>query len=134
MNDTSIGAIVALPICGARDVRLQLIFKQPPIAFFLTLVARSLQGFLVYLVAHRLCDNRSGCAPIVANFGRLSLPYSKIFTYGRMELASRLKKVDYEVLSLCKLGPEALEDKRSAPRRVWNRITSEVHDQIIELA
>jgi putative transposase len=31
-------------------------------------------------------------------------------------------------------GPEALADKRSVPSRVWNRIPSEVHDQIIELA
>jgi putative transposase len=31
-------------------------------------------------------------------------------------------------------GPEALEDKRSAPSRVWNRIPNAIHDQIIELA
>ena len=31
-------------------------------------------------------------------------------------------------------GPEALEDRSSAPSRVWNRIPDEVHDQIIELA
>jgi putative transposase len=31
-------------------------------------------------------------------------------------------------------GPEALEDKRSAPSRVWNRIPDTIHDQIIELA
>ena len=31
-------------------------------------------------------------------------------------------------------GPEALEDRPSAPSRVWNRIPAEVHDQIIELA
>ena len=31
-------------------------------------------------------------------------------------------------------GPEALEDRPSAPSRVWNRIPDEVHDQIIELA
>ena len=31
-------------------------------------------------------------------------------------------------------GPEALEDRPSAPSRVWNRLPSEVHDQIIELA
>lgn len=31
-------------------------------------------------------------------------------------------------------GPEALEDRPSAPSRVWNRLPSEIHDQIIELA
>ena len=31
-------------------------------------------------------------------------------------------------------GPEALEDRPSAPGRVWNRIPAEVHHQIIELA
>jgi hypothetical protein len=31
-------------------------------------------------------------------------------------------------------GPEALEDRPSAPGRVWNRIAVEVQDQIIELA
>lgn len=31
-------------------------------------------------------------------------------------------------------GPEALEDRPSAPSRVWNRIPSKIHDQIIELA
>ena len=31
-------------------------------------------------------------------------------------------------------GPEALEDRPSAPSRVWNRIPPEIHDQIIELA
>jgi putative transposase len=31
-------------------------------------------------------------------------------------------------------GPEALEDRPSAPSRVWNRIAAEVQDQIIELA
>jgi putative transposase len=31
-------------------------------------------------------------------------------------------------------GPEALEDKPSAPSRVWNRIPDTIHDQIIELA
>jgi len=31
-------------------------------------------------------------------------------------------------------GPEALEDRPSAPSRVWNRIAPEVQDQIIELA
>jgi len=31
-------------------------------------------------------------------------------------------------------GPEALEDRPSAPSRVWNRLPGEVHDQIIELA
>jgi putative transposase len=31
-------------------------------------------------------------------------------------------------------GPEALEDKRSAPSRVWNRIPDAIHDQVIELA
>ena len=31
-------------------------------------------------------------------------------------------------------GPEALEDRPSAPRRVWNRIPAGIHDQIIELA
>ena len=31
-------------------------------------------------------------------------------------------------------GPEALEDRPSAPNRVWNRIPADIHDQIIELA
>ena len=31
-------------------------------------------------------------------------------------------------------GPEALEDRPSAPSRVWNRIPAQIHDQIIELA
>ena len=31
-------------------------------------------------------------------------------------------------------GPEALEDRPSAPSRVWNRIAPEVQDQIIEMA
>ena len=31
-------------------------------------------------------------------------------------------------------GPEALEDKISAPARVWNRIPVAIHDKIIELA
>ena len=31
-------------------------------------------------------------------------------------------------------GPEALEDRSSAPSRVWNRLPGEIHDQIIELA
>lgn len=31
-------------------------------------------------------------------------------------------------------GPEALADRSSAPSRVWNRIPSHIHDQIIELA
>jgi len=31
-------------------------------------------------------------------------------------------------------GPEALEDRPSAPSRVWNRIPHDIHDQIIELA
>ena len=31
-------------------------------------------------------------------------------------------------------GPEALEDRPSAPSRVWNRIPTNIHDQIIELA
>ena len=31
-------------------------------------------------------------------------------------------------------GPEALEDRPSAPSRVWNRIPTEIYDQIIELA
>ena len=31
-------------------------------------------------------------------------------------------------------GPEALEDRPSAPSRVWNRIPTDIHDQIIELA
>ena len=31
-------------------------------------------------------------------------------------------------------GPEALEDRPSAPSRVWNRIPSDIHDQIIALA
>ena len=31
-------------------------------------------------------------------------------------------------------GPEALEDRPSAPSRVWNRIPAKIQDQIIELA
>ncbi len=31
-------------------------------------------------------------------------------------------------------GPEALADQPSAPSRVWNRIPTDIHDQIIELA
>jgi Homeodomain-like domain len=31
-------------------------------------------------------------------------------------------------------GPEALEDRPSAPSRVWNHIPADIHDQIIELA
>ena len=31
-------------------------------------------------------------------------------------------------------GPEALEDRPSAPGRVWNRIAPEVQDQIVEMA
>ncbi len=31
-------------------------------------------------------------------------------------------------------GPEALEDRPSAPSRIWNRIPPDIHDQIIELA
>ena len=31
-------------------------------------------------------------------------------------------------------GPEALEDRSSAPSRVWNRIPAKIHDQIIEMA
>ena len=31
-------------------------------------------------------------------------------------------------------GPEALEDRPSAPSRVWNRIPDAIHEQIIELA
>lgn len=31
-------------------------------------------------------------------------------------------------------GPEALEDRSSAPSRVWNRIPASIHDQIIEIA
>ena len=31
-------------------------------------------------------------------------------------------------------GPEALQDRPSAPSRVWNRIPAEIHEQIIELA
>ncbi|WP_461384281.1 IS3 family transposase [Devosia indica] len=31
-------------------------------------------------------------------------------------------------------GPEALEDRSSAPSRVWNRIPASIHDQIIEMA
>lgn len=31
-------------------------------------------------------------------------------------------------------GPEALEDRPSAPSRVWNRVPSEIQDQIIEMA
>ena len=33
-----------------------------------------------------------------------------------------------------KVGPEALEDRPSAPSRVWNRIPDAIHDQIIDLA
>jgi len=31
-------------------------------------------------------------------------------------------------------GPEALEERPSAPSRVWNRIAPEVQDQIVEMA
>ena len=31
-------------------------------------------------------------------------------------------------------GPEALQDRPSAPSRVWNRIPTAIQDQIIELA
>ena len=31
-------------------------------------------------------------------------------------------------------GPEALKDKPSKPRQVWNRIPEEVREQIVELA
>src|SRR5690606_23718802 len=31
-------------------------------------------------------------------------------------------------------GPEALEDRPSVPSRVWNRIPTDIRDQIIELA
>ncbi len=31
-------------------------------------------------------------------------------------------------------GPEALEDRPSAPSRVWNRIAPDVQDQIVEMA
>ena len=31
-------------------------------------------------------------------------------------------------------GPEALEDRSSAPSRVWNRIPADIHDQIVEMA
>ncbi len=31
-------------------------------------------------------------------------------------------------------GPEALEDRLSAPSRVWNRLPADIHHQIIELA
>ena len=31
-------------------------------------------------------------------------------------------------------GPEALEDRPSAPGRVWNRLPDDIQDQIIELA
>ena len=31
-------------------------------------------------------------------------------------------------------GPEALQDRSSAPSRVWNRIPTAVHDQLIEMA
>ena len=31
-------------------------------------------------------------------------------------------------------GPDALEDRQSAPSRVWNRIAPEVQDQIVEMA
>src|SRR5437773_8451378 len=31
-------------------------------------------------------------------------------------------------------GPEALEDHRSRPKRVWNRIPDEVRERIVDLA
>src|SRR6202007_2177036 len=31
-------------------------------------------------------------------------------------------------------GPEALEDRPSAPSRVWNRIGNDIQDQIVEMA
>jgi putative transposase len=31
-------------------------------------------------------------------------------------------------------GPEALEDRRPCPKRVWNRISDDVREQIIQLA
>jgi transposase-like protein len=31
-------------------------------------------------------------------------------------------------------GPEALQDRPSAPSRVWNRMPPDIHDQIIEMA
>ncbi len=31
-------------------------------------------------------------------------------------------------------GPEAPEDRPSAPSRVWNRIPANIHDQIVETA
>ena len=31
-------------------------------------------------------------------------------------------------------GPEALEDRPSAPNRVWNRIGEDIQDQIVEMA
>ena len=31
-------------------------------------------------------------------------------------------------------GPEALEDRPSAPTRVWNRIGDDIQDQIVEMA
>ena len=31
-------------------------------------------------------------------------------------------------------GPEALEDKPSRPRRVWNKIPQQIRDQIVDLA
>ncbi len=31
-------------------------------------------------------------------------------------------------------GPEALEDRSSRPRRVWNRIPDDVREQVVELA
>ena len=31
-------------------------------------------------------------------------------------------------------GPEALEDRPSAPSRVWNRIGRDIQDQIVEMA
>ncbi|MEZ5783957.1 MAG: IS3 family transposase [Rhizobiaceae bacterium] len=31
-------------------------------------------------------------------------------------------------------GPEALEDRSSAPSRIWNRIPTGIHDQLIEMA
>ena len=31
-------------------------------------------------------------------------------------------------------GPEALEDRRSRPERVWNRVPDQVREQIVKLA
>src|SRR3954452_13890118 len=41
----------------------------------------------------------------------------------------------YHWYDLCRSGgPEALEDRRSRPKRVWNRILDEVRDLLVDLA